>query len=204
MSEKLVDKENQPQLNLSKKGMETRNRLLHAAELIFGQHGYYEASIVLITQQAQVAQGTFYNYFESKKAIFDEVIKQLNKDLRAQIKKEIAKATSHEENLRLGFHAFFRWVKNHPNLYSIVQQAVLVDENLYRWYYDKLAVGYLNSLNAGMNEGVFRQLDQETVAYCLMSIGQFLGMRWVYWEGRDVPEDVFETAMSMVLRGLQS
>ncbi|WP_232698714.1 TetR/AcrR family transcriptional regulator [Brevibacillus daliensis] len=195
--------ENQPTQTLTKKGLETRAKLLHAAEHIFGQYGYYEASIVLITQHAQVAQGTFYNYFESKKAIYDEVVRQLNRGLRAQIKEEIASATSHEDTLRIGFLAFFRWVKNHPNLYSIVQQAVLVDQELYRWYYDKLAMGYQKSLTVGIDEGAFRKLDQETIAYCLLSIGQFLGMRWVYWEGQDVPEDVFETAMSMVFGGLQ-
>ncbi len=42
--------------------------------------------------------------------------------------------------------------------------------------------GFLKSLSAGMEAGEFKQLDTETIAYCLMSIGQFLGMRWGYWE----------------------
>ena len=48
----------------------------------------------------------------------------------------------------------------------------------------KLANGFLKSLSAGMEAGEFKQLDKETIAYCLMSIGQFLGMRWGYWEER--------------------
>ena len=61
----------------------------------------------------------------------------------------------------------------------------------------------LKSLSAGMEAGEFKQLDTETIAYCLMSIGQFLGMRWGYWEEKDVPEDVFEAAMSLIFEGLR-
>ncbi len=189
-------------IHMTKKGLETRQKLLTAAEQVFGASGYYEASIVMITQEAQVAQGTFYNYFPSKKAIYEELIRQLSRDLRSKIKIEVTTAHSHEEALRLGFQAFFRWVKEHRNLYGIVQQAVLVDEELYRWYYDKLASGFIKSLTAAMEEKAFRSLDKETLAYCLMSIGQFLGMRWVYWENQEVPVGVFETAMSFILQGM--
>lgn len=187
---------------LTKKGLETRNKLLRAAEKVFAEKGYYEASIVNITQEANVANGTYYNYFTTKKEIFDELIREYNRNLRLTIKQEMELATSHEEAQRKGFKAFFTWAKQRPDLYSIVQQAVVVDEALYRWYYSKIADGFVKSLSSGMDDGAFKQLDQETVAYSLMSIGQFLGMRWVYWENEDVPEEVFESAMTLIFNGL--
>ncbi|KMY45272.1 TetR family transcriptional regulator [Bacillus sp. FJAT-27916] len=198
MSEKLATEDK----SLTPKGLETRQKIINAAEEVFGQKGYYETSIVNIAQEAKVAQGTFYNYFPSKKDIFDELIHMYSRELRTAIKEEMNHANTFEEAQRAGFHAFFSWVKNHRNLYSIVQQAVVVDRDLYRWYYNKLANGFLRSLSAGMEAGEFKQLDQETVAYCLMSIGQFLGMRWVYWEQDDVPEEAFEAAMTLIFNGL--
>ena len=59
---------------LTKRGSATRRRLLDAAERCFGDVGYHEASVVKITEEAGVAHGTFYLYFASKKAIFDELI----------------------------------------------------------------------------------------------------------------------------------
>jgi len=188
---------------LTQKGQETREKLLRAAEEVFGQKGYYETSIVNISQEAKVAQGTFYNYFPSKKDIFDELIQQYSRELRLAIKEEMRKSNNYEDAQRKGFKAFFNWVKSRRNLYSIVQQAVVVDKDLYRWYYDKLANGFLKSLTAGINVGEFKEIDQETVAYCLMSIGQFLGMRWVYWEQQDVPEEAFEAAMTLIFEGLK-
>ncbi|MBJ6950557.1 TetR/AcrR family transcriptional regulator, partial [Vibrio cholerae] len=76
---------------------ETREKLLCAAEEVFGSKGYYEASIVNITQEAKVAHGTFYNYFPSKKDIFDELIRRLNRELRLIIKGEMKGISSYEE-----------------------------------------------------------------------------------------------------------
>ncbi|MBS4190376.1 TetR/AcrR family transcriptional regulator [Bacillus sp. FJAT-49705] len=199
MSEKILTEEK----NLTQKGQETREKLLWAAEEVFGQKGYYEASIVNIAQEAKVAQGTFYNYFPSKKDIFDELIRLYSRELRSAIKEEMGQAATYEDAQRKGYQAFFNWVRNHRNLYSIVQQAVVVDQELYRWYYAKLANGFLRSLSSGMAAGEFKELDQETVAYCLMSIGQFLGMRWVYWEKQDVPEEAFDAAMTLIFEGLK-
>ncbi|MFB6468184.1 TetR/AcrR family transcriptional regulator [Cytobacillus sp. Hz8] len=183
--------------------METREKLLMAAEVVFGQKGYFETSIVNISQEAKVAQGTFYNYFPSKKDIFDELIRNYSRDLRIAIKEGMAGSSSFEEAQRKGFFAFFSWVKNHPDLYSIVQQAIVVDQELFKWYYGKLANGFLKSLSQGVEAGEFKELDQETIAYCLMSIGQFLGMRWVYWEKKDVPEEAFDAAMTLIFQGLK-
>ena len=52
---------------LSRKGLETRRRLLDAAEAVFGDLGFPEASIVKIADHAGVAPGTFYLYFDSKR-----------------------------------------------------------------------------------------------------------------------------------------
>lgn len=188
---------------LTKKGLNTRNKLLKTAEEVFGKKGYFEASIVDITKEAEVAQGTFYKYFPSKKAIYDELVRKLSRDLRQYIKRSIQESKNHDEAQKKGFQAFFEWVRDNRNLYSIVQQAVIVDEELYRWYYEKLAAGYVKSLNEAQLAGDFKELDKETIAYCLMGIGQFLGMRWVYWEGKEVPNEVFEAAMEMVFSGLK-
>lgn len=188
---------------MTKKGLETRNKLLAAAEVVFGKKGYYDASIVNITQEANVANGTYYNYFTTKKEIFEELIREYSRELRLSIKKRMETANNHEDAQRKGFEAFFSWVKNRPDLYSIVQQAVVVDEELYRWYYGKLADGFYKSLTAGINDGEFKDLHKETIAYSLMSIGQFLGMRWIYWEEKDVPEEVFADAMTLIFEGLK-
>ncbi|USG64211.1 TetR/AcrR family transcriptional regulator [Brevibacillus ruminantium] len=204
MSENSVESKAQTKVPVTSKGAKTRQKLLDVAEEVFGTKGYFAASIVDITQQAKVAQGTFYNYFESKYEIFAELLTQLSRDFRGQIRQGLAQAKSYEEAQRIGFRVFFTWVQSHRNLYSIVQQAVLVDESLYRAYYERLAKGYVKGLEEAMGAGEFKSLHAETIAYCLMGISQFIGMRWVYWEGKDVPGEVFDDAMTMIFQGLSN
>lgn len=186
---------------LTKKGLNTRRKLVKAAEKVFGTKGYFEASIVEITQEAKIAQGTFYKYFPSKKAIYDELVQQMSRDLRLFIKRAIEKH-SHVDLHRRGFEAFFEWIGENRNLYSIVLQAVIVDKELYHWYYEKLANGYIRALKEADKTGEFKSLDHEALAYSLMGIGQFLGMRWIYWEGEEVPKEALDVAMEMVLHGI--
>ncbi|WP_459997644.1 TetR/AcrR family transcriptional regulator [Paradesulfitobacterium aromaticivorans] len=60
------------------RGEATRQKLLAAAEEIFGTKGYFRTSVVDITIKAGVAQGTFYVYFPGKKDIFEELVKELS------------------------------------------------------------------------------------------------------------------------------
>ncbi|MCG7346256.1 TetR/AcrR family transcriptional regulator [Sporosarcina sp. ACRSL] len=188
---------------LTKKGEKTRQHLLSVAEEVFGVKGYFNASIVDITQQAKVAQGTFYNYFPSKQAIFEELVRNMSHSFRSEIREAIKSASSFEESQRIGFRTFFSYVKSHRNLYSIVQQVVLVDEELYRWYYDRLASGYIKGLEEAIGKEEIQKYDTETIAYCLMGISQFLGMRWVYWEDEHVPDHVLEDAIAFIFNGLK-
>src|SRR5260370_39342356 len=53
---------------------ERRAQVLDAARLLFAEHGYHATSIHDIIAAADIARGTFYLYFESKRAIFAELL----------------------------------------------------------------------------------------------------------------------------------
>jgi AcrR family transcriptional regulator len=57
----------------SRKGVQTRARLLEAAERVFEESGFLEARISDIAETAGLSHGSFYHYFESKEEIFREV-----------------------------------------------------------------------------------------------------------------------------------
>ena len=57
----------------SRKGAQTRSRLLEAAKEVFETSGFLEARITDIAEQAGLSHGSFYHYFDSKEQIFREV-----------------------------------------------------------------------------------------------------------------------------------
>src|SRR3954447_6785078 len=57
----------------SRKGAETRARLLEAARAVFEETGFLDARISDIAERAGLSHGSFYHYFDSKEQIFREV-----------------------------------------------------------------------------------------------------------------------------------
>jgi AcrR family transcriptional regulator len=54
-----------------------RQQILQSARDVFAKHGYHAAKVEDIVNAAGVARGTFYLYFEDKRAIFEEIVDRL-------------------------------------------------------------------------------------------------------------------------------
>jgi AcrR family transcriptional regulator len=185
------------------KGERTRRRLLEAAEAVFADLGYHDASIVKITEAAEVAQGTFYLYFSGKQAIFDELVEDLNSRLRHAMASASAKGDTRLEVERLGFEAFFRFTADHPALYRVIRQAEFVSPRMLRLHYERLAEGYIAGLRRAKDRGEIAIEDPVVTAWALMAVGEMVGMRWILWgDTREVPPEVFRETMSFVARAL--
>lgn len=68
---------------LTARGQRTRAQLVAAAADVFARQGYIETSVNDIADEAEVAHGTFYRYFESKEQIFREVATDLQQRMIA-------------------------------------------------------------------------------------------------------------------------
>jgi AcrR family transcriptional regulator len=67
----------------SRKGVETRARLIAAAKEIFERDGFLDARISDIAEKAGLSHGSFYHYFESKEEVFREVVAEMDERLSA-------------------------------------------------------------------------------------------------------------------------
>lgn len=187
------------------KGARTRRKLLEAAEEIFGDVGYHEASIVKITEAAGVAQGTFYLYFSSKQQVFEEVVADLNHRVRQAMSEAAGGATTRLEAERLGFAGFFKFTAEHPALYRIIRQAEFVAPQALRNHYERVIQGYAPPLRDAMDTGEVSPGDALVLAWSLIAVGEAIGMRWILWnEAKEVPSDVFEEMMTIIARMLGS
>lgn len=187
---------------LSAKGLRTRQRLIEAAEDVFAEYGWEEASIVKITEAAGVSQGTFYRYFLSKQAVFDELVEDLNRRVRHAMSEGAARGTNRVEAERYGFEAFFRFTAEHPGLYRVIRQAEFASPKALHLHYERIAEGYVAALEEAMESGEIVIADTEVLAYALMGIGELIGMRWILWGEDEVPGHVVDEMMKFIARGL--
>ena len=63
-----------------------RDSVLHSAKQIFSQKGYHLASVSDIVEHAGIARGTFYQYFENKRQVFDSILDVLLEELEGLIR----------------------------------------------------------------------------------------------------------------------
>ncbi len=186
------------------RGTQTKEKLLLAAERVFADLGYQDASVAKITNHAGVGQGTFYLYFGSKLEIFEELVYDLNRRVRRAMSEGAASATNRIEREREGFKAFFKFTAEHPALYRIIRQAEFVSPKALKHHYSKIVEGYQEGIARAEEEGEIMDLDPEVASWMLMGIGELIGMRWVLWsEDGEVPDEVFENMMRFIEAGLQ-
>jgi AcrR family transcriptional regulator len=158
---------------------------------------------VKLTEAAGVAQGTFYLYFDSKKAIFDELVRDLNQRVRHAMKEGSAQGTTRLEAELLGFQSYFRFTAEHPALYRIIRQAEFVSPEMLHYHYDKLAEGYVEGLREAMARGELGDIDPEVSAWALMAAGELLGMRFILWGDGEVPVYVEQELARIIRRVLE-
>jgi AcrR family transcriptional regulator len=178
---------------LAAKGQRTRARLLQAAEQVFAELGYNDASIVKITEAAGVGQGTFYLYFPGKAEIFDELVRDLNHRVRRTMSEAAEQGRTRIESELLGFRAFFRFTAEHPALYRIIRQAEFASPRTLQFHYERIVDGYVAALERAMDAGEVERRDPEVLAWALMGIGELIGMRFILWaEQTEVSQHVLD------------
>jgi AcrR family transcriptional regulator len=189
-----------------------REELFRAAAEIVGEVGYAGASITLITQRAGVAQGTFYNYFESRQDLLDKLLPALGEQMRVHIREAALQAPHNFAALeRRGFEAFFGFLKENPHFLRILNEAESYALAGYQKHIEGTAKDYVRFLARAQRNGEFpgyKEDELEAIAFILMAARSYLAVRYL---GQHInrrrptklPGAVVDTYMKFVLHGLQ-
>lgn len=184
------------------RGRRTREKLLQAAEIEFGERGFHEAAISGITARAGVALGTFYVYFDSKEEVFRALVAYMGQLTRAFVAERVAAAPDRLTAERQGLEAFIQFVREHQNLYNIVSEAQFVAEDAFRDYYRVFARGYREHLEKAQARGEICEGDCDVRAWALIGMNVFLGMRFAAWNSDKSPAEVAAAVSELINRGL--
>jgi AcrR family transcriptional regulator len=182
-----------------------RDRLLAAAERLFGERSYRRTSVAEICATAGMATGSFYAHFDSKAAIFAAVLRQINADLRAAMRAALVDAGPGQRGReRAAFRAYFDLMSQRPWIYRIVREAEFVAPGEFRAYYERLARGYARGVRLAQLAGdIDARFDPEVLAYAYIGLGNFVGMRWAEWTaGGRVPDDVLDDLLVLLTSGM--
>ncbi|WP_258868267.1 TetR/AcrR family transcriptional regulator [Alkalilimnicola ehrlichii] len=184
------------------RGEQTRQKLLEAAELEFGEKGFHASSVSSITQQAGVAQGTFYIYYSSKEDILRALVDELNRRLRRSLREATETSGDRLRMEKRGIEHFLEFAREHKNLYRIMMQCLFVDEAAYRRYYETLTNVYAKRLKDAQEAGEIKRGDPMAQAWALIGLNYFLGLNYSVWNDAPPPQEVMETVLDFINHGL--
>ena len=187
----------------TERGRKKLRLLLDSAAAEFGEKGFHDSSVVSITQRAGVALGSFYTYFDSKDSLFRALVRDMSAQVRNTVGPVMAAEPNRLEGERRGLAKFLEFVREHKELYRIIDEAEFVDPASYRQHYEDTVNGYLASLKDAAVKGQLRDDVEEVHAWAIVGMNVFLGLRYgVMGEDRDV-SDVANIAADLLTNGLK-
>ena len=117
----------------SRKGAESRARLLDAAKEVFESVGFLEARISDIAERAGLSHGSFYHYFDSKEQIFREVAEALEDRLSAPLGAVIldpSSSASPQERIAEGVRRHLESYRDEARIMGVIEQVSRYDEHV--------------------------------------------------------------------------
>lgn len=183
-----------------------RRALFRAAAEVVGEVGYADALVSRITGRANVAQGTFYNYFRSRQDLFDQLLPSLGNSMLEFIRERVEPTASAAERETQRITAYFQYLQKHPEFYRILYEAETYAPAAHRKHMDLIADGYVRALRRHWERGEmpgYEEHEFEPVAYVLLAARGYLSMR--YGAGRDgvtVPDWVVNAYTKLIGYGL--
>ncbi|MEQ5789359.1 TetR/AcrR family transcriptional regulator [Erythrobacter sp. NFXS35] len=111
-------------LPATRKGKATREKLLSAATVAFGEYGYNAVRIADIVAEAGISHGLFYRHFADKDAILLALLDQLNEELRRTTARAVGETDMLSlERLESRNIQFFRDYRSNRLLLRVAREA---------------------------------------------------------------------------------
>lgn len=158
-----------------------RKTVLDAALRVFSEKGYHQTRIADIIAEASIARGTFYLYFDSKNAIFHELLDALLRRVDQNVDGVDLSpdaAPFRDQLLLVVKRVLIAFREDRALARLVLRGAVGLDDEIddKLQAFDKQLHAWLTlSLTKGQEIGLIRPIDPELTAWCILgSVKQFL------------------------------
>ena len=191
--------------------LKRRRQILDAALAEFAEKGFQDANVSAIASRANVSQGTVYWYFESKQALFLELIADVfaevvqpldevlgNTDLtplerlRQAFRTSLASFRGNTEKFRLLLNLWSR-----PALFDPEAEESLLLDRIYR---EQILPALGRVIQEGIDVGEIAPIDPEALTVALAALVDGLMLYSLIWPEGPVSDERLEAAMLHLLQ----
>lgn len=180
--------------------LDKREIILNAAQQVFAERGYYNAKVEAIAERATIAKGTVYLYFNSKQELLTALIENRMKRMHSLIIKLTCGHQDFMTLLRDAIQAHFIFYQNEQDfvtlLYGQLGQVAGGIEGPAKRSYDTLQKKVAAILARGIDEGILRRMDINTMCQALEGMINAVAFDWAVNNRDTAPktlaDDVFK------------
>lgn len=191
----------------AEKTARTRRALFRAAEKVVGEYGYRDATIAMIAFKAGVAVGTFYNYFESRQDLFDQLLPVMGREMLEFIRQRAESTANAIEKDEGRLRAFFEFLSFRPEFYRILYEAEVFAPAAFDEHMETVRKGYERVLIRARGNGdlaAYTDEEIEAVSMMLLGVRHYLCLHSVRRSGQIAapPESAINAYVRMIGEGL--
>ncbi|MDR3574146.1 MAG: TetR/AcrR family transcriptional regulator [Anaerolineaceae bacterium] len=103
---------------MDRKKEDTKRKIIHAAMLLFKDHGLEQTTMEQIAEQADIAKGTLYNYYPVKEAIISDYIERVSTERNSGRIERLPELLDTRTRLIRTLRELISWVKDQPVLFE--------------------------------------------------------------------------------------
>ena len=141
-----------------------RDAILDAARYVFAEIGYGGTTVRDIIRRTNLASGTFYNYFDSKEAVFNALSDEIGTELRQLLRDVRQRATSFDGFIAAMFLTYFSYYAKNRENYMLTRSNRGRDSMNEVMQGPQVRAGFAelsDDIRQAIAEGVIPQLDVE-------------------------------------------
>lgn len=156
--------------------MDKKQRILMAAQELFGIHGYAKTTVKMISQRADVAFGLVAHYFGSKEQLFIQAGLQMLESLLQTVSQESRNAATGLQAVRCYIRSYLEFTLEHAETFTILLRCspfsdvrLNLDRQPISDAFTRLIEELRRHLERGMDDGSIRRLPAHETAFVIYS-----------------------------------
>ncbi|HHX51776.1 MAG TPA: TetR/AcrR family transcriptional regulator [Clostridia bacterium] len=186
--------------------VDKRIQILEAAVALFAQKGFHQATVEEIAVLAGVGKGTVYEYFESKKHLFQEMLTYITGIYYGSYRELLEACTGFKEKLEMVFRTHLRFIYDHRDMARLIlYNHHFIGEELQHWMVAKdqeRSDHMAEILEEGVRQGQIRPVDCQVAARIMTGALWSMAFELVFLPGEKDLRELEEKAIDVFWQGL--
>lgn len=179
-----------------------RSQLLQVAIRLFAEHGFHATSMDDIAEAAGVTKPVLYQHFPSKRALYRELLDDVDHQLTDRLLSATGRATSGRERVQDGFAAYFRYVTEHRDAFRLLFGASVRNDAEFASVAES-TIDRIADLIAQLIDIDAAPEHRRTLAHAMVGMAEATSRRVANEEGEDDPERLARWLAEMAWFGLR-